>query len=78
MNGSDLARRGLPKANILAGRCLWRILKEAVNDWSSGLVVLAKDTFEERESSCQPDVRAAHLTRAAHKGSLTGPLLSFK
>lgn len=56
MNGSDLARRALPKANILAGRCLWRILKEVVNDWSSGLVVLAKDTFEERESSHQTDV----------------------
>lgn len=78
MNGSDLARRGLPKANVLAGRCLWRILKEAVKDWSSGLVVLAKDTFEGQESSRQTDVRAAYLTRAAHRGRLTGPLLSFK
>lgn len=67
MNGSDLARRGLPKANILAGRCLWRILKEAVNDRSSGLVVLAKDTFEEEQSSRQTRVRAAYLTRAAQR-----------
>lgn len=78
MNGSDLARRGLPKANILASRCLWRILKEAANDRSSGLVVLAKDTFEEEESSRQTDVRAAYVPRAAHRCRLTGPLLSFK
>lgn len=78
MNGFDLTRRELPKANILAGRCLWRILKEAVNGWSSGLVVLAKDTFEEQESSRQADGRAAYLTRAAHRGRLTAPLLSFK
>lgn len=39
---------------------------------------LAKDTFEEQESSRQTDGRAAYLTRAAHRGRLTAPLLSFK